>query len=115
MVAMPNKNDILRILGLAMRAGRLESGFDGCMKAVSAGDAKLMIISTDISQNTLKKLTEAIAKSGSEIGAYSFAGSFELGRAIGKPDRALIAITDDGFAEKLDKMLSEYDETEDDK
>ncbi|MBO4243336.1 MAG: ribosomal L7Ae/L30e/S12e/Gadd45 family protein [Clostridiales bacterium] len=113
---MTGKNDILKIIGLAMRAGRLESGFDGCTKAVLGGKAKMIIISKDISSNTLKKLTEMIERSGrDDIYAYSFGSSFELGRAIGKPDRALIAITDDGFADKLDKMLSEYDETEDDK
>lgn len=41
--------------------------------------------------------------------AYSFSTMYELGRAIGKPDRAIVAVTDQGFADKLSAELSKED------
>lgn len=41
--------------------------------------------------------------------AFSFSTKYELGKAIGKPDRAIVAVTDQGFADKLSAELSKED------
>jgi ribosomal protein L7Ae-like RNA K-turn-binding protein len=38
----------------------------------------------------------------------------ELGTAIGRPDRAILVITDKGFADKLTEMFEDYEDTEED-
>lgn len=84
------------------------------MSAIKKGQAKLIILAKDISRNTLNKLLDESSKAIVNMpDAYSFGTQFELGRAIGKPDRAIVVVTDDGFAKRLSEMLSQLDEQED--
>ena len=107
---MHDELNILRFLGLAARAGKVISGFDQVEASLRKGTAKLLIISTDISKNTLSRLLDIGAKGDVTMpDAYSFANKFELGKAIGRPDRAIVAVTDQGFADKLSAMLSKED------
>ncbi|MCQ2504103.1 MAG: ribosomal L7Ae/L30e/S12e/Gadd45 family protein [Saccharofermentans sp.] len=109
---MTTEDKILGFIGLAMRAGKVASGYDMALSAISGGQAKLLILSKDISRNTLGKLLKRLESDGIEApDAYSFSKASRLGDAIGKPDRAVIAITDEGFAKKLSTMLEEYDDT----
>ncbi|MCR5592542.1 MAG: ribosomal L7Ae/L30e/S12e/Gadd45 family protein [Saccharofermentans sp.] len=104
----------LKFLGLAARAGSVVSGFDQVTSSVRRGQAELLIIATDISRNTLSKLLDIGSKEGVKMPeAFSFGTQYELGRAIGKPDRALIAVTDKGFADKLSAMLQSMINKED--
>ena len=107
---MHDELNILRFLGLAARAGKVISGFDQVEASLRKGTAKLLIISTDISKNTLSRLLDIGAKGDVTMpDAYSFSTKFELGKAIGRPDRAIVAVTDQGFADKLSAMLSKED------
>ena len=107
---MSDELNILRFLGLAAKAGKVTSGFDQVEAAVRKGNVKLLILSKDISRNTLSQLLDIGAKGGVDMpDAYSFATKEQLGKAIGKPDRAIVAVTDEGFADKLSAMLSKED------
>lgn len=111
---MSSKEQILSFLGLAMRAGKVISGFDMVVSSLKRKEVKLLIIAEDISRNTLDKLLDVASKLDEDSpDAYSFGTSFELGNAIGKPSRAIIAITENGFATKLSSMFSEIDIMED--
>jgi len=104
---------ILRFLGLARRAGFVESGYDAVVTSVKLKTAKMIIMATDISRNTLDKLlsmAETTEEPMPEI--YRFSTMDSLGNAIGKPPRALVAITDDGFTNKLKTMLEGFDKRE---
>lgn len=107
---MPDELNILKFLGLAARAGKVTSGFDQVEAAIRKGNVKLLILSTDISRNTLSQLLDIGSKNNIDMpDAYSFATKEQLGKAIGKPDRAIVAVTDKGFADKLSAMLSKED------
>ena len=107
---MRDELNILKFLGLAYRAGKVVSGFDQVTAAVRRGQVKLLILASDISRNTLSKLLDEGYRLDAGLpDAYSFSTQAQLGQAIGKPDRALIAITDQGFADKLSDMLSEVE------
>lgn len=107
---MSDELNILRFLGLAARAGKVISGYDQVEASVRKGTAKLLIISKDISRNTLSRLLDIGTKEGVTMpDAFSFSTKFELGKAIGKPDRAIVAVTDQGFADKLTAELSKED------
>ncbi len=109
---MISEEQILRFIGLAMRAGKVASGYDVTVSTIANGQARLLMISKDISKNTLGKLLHRIEADGTDApDAYSFSEARKLGDAIGKPDRAILAITDEGFAGKLSTMLEEYDDT----
>ena len=107
-----SKEDILKFLGLAQRASKVVSGNDQLLDEVARGHIKLLIIATDVSKNTLNKFLGTVSKFDKEVPAYVFADKFSLGNAIGKPDRALVGITDDGFAKKLGLMLDRFENKE---
>lgn len=91
-----NNNKALSALGMAMRAGKLATGDEIVLKAVRAGKAKLVIIAGDASDNTKKKFRDKCASYQVKlVEAYD---RESLGRAIGKPERVVLAVTDVQFA-----------------
>ena len=107
---MSDELNILRFLGLAARAGKVISGYDQVEASIRKGTVKLLIISGDISRNTLSRLLDIGTKEGVTMpDAFSFSTKYDLGKAIGKPDRAIVAVTDQGFADKLSAELSKED------
>lgn len=111
---MSDEEKILKFLGLAARAGAVESGFDAVMGAIVKKKAELLIISRDISRNTLNKLLDLSSKYELPSKAYSFSTMEDLGFAIGKPARTLVVVTDQGFANKLVSMLDAFEYKEED-
>ena len=88
----------MSLLGLCMRAGRLVSGEEPCVKAIRAGGARLVVIDGGASANAKKALTDACA--------YRSVPLLEtepgrLGAAVGKRNRMAVAVTDAGFAEAI--------------
>ena len=107
---MRDELNILKFLGLAARAGKVISGFDQVESALRRGKVKLLIFSSDISKNTLSRILDIGRDLDKDMpDAYSFSTMFELGKAIGKPGRAVVAVTDKGFADKLSAMLQNED------
>lgn len=97
---------IYQLLGMAARARKISTGEDLVVQAVRSGDAKLVILSGDASKNTLKKLTNKC--NTYEVEKHIFGSREELGHAIGKEARVVLALTDKGFAKKLSELLNEY-------
>lgn len=113
-MAMNDEEKILRFLGLAARAGCVESGFDAVSGSILKNKVEVLIIARDISRNTLNKLMDLSSKTELPTKAYSFSTMKDLGFAIGKPDRALVAVLDQGFANKLVSMLDAFEYEEED-
>lgn len=98
------KNDrILSLLGLAARGRNLVSGEFSTEKAVKEGKAKLVIISTDASDNTRKLFTNKC--SFYHIPFAFYADKEALGKAIGRGARSSAAVTDYGMAQAIIKGL----------
>lgn len=95
----------LSMLGLAKKAGKAVSGESKTEAAVKGGTACLVIIATDASDNT-KKLFKDKATYRS-IPIYLFGTKEELGHALGQEFRSSVAITDQGFAEAIQKRIEE--------
>ncbi len=100
---MANKESILGFIGLARKAGKVASGTDSVIKALTNGSAKLLIVAEDVSSNTVSKILDNVTY---EIGMYRFATMDELGAAINSAPKGVIAITDEGFAAGIDKKLA---------
>ena len=96
-------NQPFSVLGLAYRAGKAVSGDQAVLNAIRRNEAKLVIVAEDASQGTLKKYRDKCTFY--HIPMIQTGTSEQLGRSIGKINRVVIAVTDNGFAELLRKSL----------
>ena len=96
---------VLQLLGLAARARKVTSGEELVVKDVRTGKAKLVLLATDASHNTSKKIHDKCTFYNVEY--HVFGDRFDLGHATGKEHRVAIAITDSGFAKKMSSLLNE--------
>ncbi len=115
---MENKNRtrLFGMLGFAMRAGKIIIGTDQVISALPAKGAKsprLVILAADASAGTKKKITYKCEFYQKKLIVTDINGE-ELGKTLGKLyTPAVIAITDDRFAEeilKAQKALSADDQ-----
>ncbi len=98
------QNDrILSNLSLAAKAGRIVSGEFAVEKAVRDGSACLVIVAEDASGNTRKKMQNMTEFY--EIPLYFYSDKENLAHCIGKDYRSMVAVTDPGFADSIDKKL----------
>ena len=100
----------LSALGMAMRAGKLATGDDTALKAVQHGKARLVLVAADASDNTKKKYRDKCATYGVRL-AEAF-DRYALGAAIGKADRVIVAVLDNGFADMILRQLGNHSEVE---
>ena len=92
------------MISLAMKAGKLVSGEDTCIKAVEKGKVKLVIIAQDSTFNTRKRFSNMCKHRNIP---YIEWGTKEcLGESIGKQYRAVICIIDKSFAQVIMEKLS---------
>ena len=97
------KDKALALLSIAAKAGKIVSGGFMCEKAIQEGTACLIIIAEDASGNTRKKFTD---KSTFYNVPCKVAGTSEvLGHRIGKQNRMVVAVTDEGLAEQITNKL----------
>lgn len=93
----------MSLVGLANRARKIVSGEEQVLREIRGNRAKLVLLSADASENTMKKVTD---KCKFYKVPYKIIGSrFILGHSIGKEARVTIAICDDGFAKKIAQVL----------
>ncbi len=93
------------MIGLAFRAGKCTVGEESIVKDIQKKKIKLLLLASDISENTKKKLTD---KCHYYNIPYVYAESREiLSHAIGKTGRVAIGITDIGFAKKITSILDQ--------
>ncbi|ANB56152.1 ribosomal L7Ae/L30e/S12e/Gadd45 family protein [Anoxybacillus sp. B7M1] len=91
------------LLGLANRARKIVSGEELVVKEIRSGRAKLVILSEDAAANTRKKIQDKCTSY--EVPLCQATDRYELGRAIGKDARVVVAVIDEGFAKKLMTMF----------
>ncbi|MDF2924679.1 MAG: ribosomal protein L7ae [Paenibacillaceae bacterium] len=93
------KNKIYSMMGLAMRAGKIVMGDETVLKAVRSKEAKLVLLATDAAPNAQKKYRDKCAYY--QIPLVEYGSRSELGSAVGKIDRVVLAVTDAGFADRI--------------
>ena len=105
---MANGEQRLRgMLGFAMRAGKVVIGTDAVCTAMRTKKApKIVVIASDVSENTLKKISTKCEFYKIKSVQLNI-GADELGDLLGKTySPAAVGITDDGFAEQIDRITS---------
>ena len=91
------------MLGIAAKSGNVVSGEFSTEKAVKSGNAYLVIVSEEASENTRKMFTNMT--DFNEVPLRVFGTKEELGRCIGKQFRASLAITDENLANAVVSKL----------
>lgn len=101
-------NNILSLLGLALRGGRLAVGEEPAALAAKAGQARLLLVASDASGNTLRR-AEHLAEEGHCLHLTLPFTKAELGGALGRGSAALAALTDLGLAAAVAERLAQLD------
>ena len=101
-------NNILNMLGLALRAGRLEVGEEPVGAVCRARDCRLIIVARDAADNTFRRVRH-FADAGQCLWISVPFTKDELGGAVGRTSCAMLALTDIGFAESIVKKLAAVD------
>lgn len=97
-----------RTLGLAYRAAKIIVGTEKTVFALRKGHVKLVILATDASDNTKKKIHDKARTYGARV--IEAISTERMSRAIGKRGIKVIGITDQGFSRLLmNHKGSEYD------
>ena len=99
-----NNKKALSLISLATKAGKVVSGEFATEKEVKTGYAELVIVAQDASDNTKKKFQNMCEFY--EVPIIFYGDKETLGHTIGKEFRAMLAITDPGFANGVSKHLN---------
>lgn len=102
---MTNRDKVFGLIGLAAKAGKVQSGGFSAEKSVKSGRAFLVLVSEDASENTKKMFRNMCLFY--EIPYYEFGSKEELGHALGKEMRSSLAIQDEGFCKAILKLLQQ--------
>ena len=93
---METNGRLLNAVGLAMKAGRLQSGDFAVERLVRGGGAKLVLIDPGSSENTRDKYARMCNAAQTDCLPVP-----DLGAAIGKPGRMVAAVTDTNFSDMI--------------
>lgn len=96
------------MIGIAQKAGKLVSGEFACESAVKSGEARLVIIAQDASDNTKKLFNNKCTYY--KVPVIECLSKEELGRSIGKDYRAVAAVSDQGIADAIIRIKTGKEE-----
>ncbi|MBQ3053872.1 MAG: DUF448 domain-containing protein [Clostridia bacterium] len=101
-----NDDNLLKIwglLGLCAKAGKLSYGDSGVYEAVTKGKAELVILAQDCGKNTSEKFQILCKEKNTKI--ITLSQKKDIGKAVGKDEKAVISVNDTGFAKSLLEKL----------
>lgn len=101
-------DNILHMIGLALRAGRLEVGEEPVGAACRARDCRLILVARDAADNSFRRVRH-FADAGQCLWISVPYTKEELGEAVGRTACAMVAVTDIGFAEAIGQKLAAVD------
>ena len=105
---MDSRDNILSLLGLALRGGRLVMGEEPVEGVARARDARVLLLASAAADNTRRRI-EHVADEGQCMWLRVPFTKEELGRALGRTSVAVAAITDIGLAAAVARRLAELD------
>jgi len=85
-----------RMLGLCRRAGKVLSGDTAVEKSVLRNEVKALVMARDAAPRSKEKYIRLAEEKS--IPVFFYASRDELGKLLGKPPRAVVAITDEQLA-----------------
>lgn len=112
-----NNNKILSYLGFAARSRNLVTGYNTCQLSMNRHKIKLLILTEELSENTMKKMLQQCNRTHTEYRIFGDAA--ELSQRTGKEGAGIFGVTDKHFAEiisrEIDRIQSEREVSDDKK
>ena len=99
---------ILSMLGLALKAGRVEVGEEPVGAAARSKKARVIFVAQDAAPSSVRR-AQSFARTGSTLCVTLPADKDALGRSLGRSSVAMCAVTDIGFAQSLVQKLAALD------
>ncbi len=99
-----NQSKVEGLLGLATKAGKIVCGTDATIEAILKRKVFSIIIAEDASSNTKEKFEKIADTNG--IVFYIYGNIEQNSKAIGKTNKAVIAIKDRNFSEAIGQIIS---------
>ena len=96
------KDRFTGLLGIAMKAGKIQSGEFAAEKSVKSGLSELLILAEDASEGTAKKFRNMCEYY--HVPMFIKGSKETNGAALGKDERSVISVNDQGFADALEKI-----------
>lgn len=100
---------VYTLLGFAQKSGSLFSGSDMVGQALSKGQVRLVIMADDLSANSAERFWQRWQKTPEKsrrlINIWRFGCKQQLGQAVGKPERGILALGDENFCKGLTAKL----------
>ncbi len=90
--------------GLATKAGKIVCGADAVIEAMVKRKIYLVIIAEDMSANNKEKFINMAKKYNIPI--YEYGHIEENSRAIGKKNKAIIAVKDENFSKAICQIIN---------
>lgn len=97
-----SNNKILGLLGLATKAGKVISGTDIVIENIKSKKINLIVLASDSSEKTKKNFVYMCEQYN--IRYIICSEIYELSKAIGKGNRAVLGVKDKNFAEQIYKI-----------
>ena len=95
------ENKVFSYMGFAAKARKLVTGYNTCVYMMEKRKIRLLIITEDLSENSVKKMLSAAEKH--KVPYRRFGDREQLSKITGNVDKGIYGITDDNFA----KVISE--------
>ena len=98
------ENDkVLRLLGLATRAGKIAFGMISVIDTINKKKAKLVIVAQDSSDRTKRNITKIAQENNVPIRIY---GNIEtISKNIGKDNKAVVCVKEVNFSKEMLKII----------
>ncbi len=93
------ENKILSYMGFAAKARKLVTGYNTCIYMMEKGKVKLLILTENLAENTVKKMTQVAEAHNVPYRMYG--DREELSRCTGNVDKAIYGIIDNNFAKVI--------------
>lgn len=99
-------SNILSFASIARKAGRLKLGCDNIVSAAGTRRVKLVLASSDISENTMSEIGQICGRKDIPVVRVDFSKG-EMGKAFGLQSCAAIGFTDAGFAKAAAQKIGD--------
>lgn len=92
-------------MGFASKAGKIAAGTNTSIFTMAKGKARLLIIASDMAENSKEKLISAARQNEVEYRVFGHAD--DLAHYTGKYGAGAFAVTDDNFAEVIAQTIDD--------
>jgi ribosomal protein L7Ae-like RNA K-turn-binding protein len=97
------KQKVISLLQLARKAGKLGKGFDSTIRSCRNRKASVVIIATDLSENSRKRVLYLTEETG--VPVYEMFTKSEMSELFDHQEIGILSVNDVNFARGLKKYL----------